>query len=202
MNYLAHLFLSKTDDHSLVGNLLGDFMNGWDVEDMPPGVLAGLQNHRAIDGYTDSHSVVRELRTLFSPERRRFAGIILDVAFDHYLLKHWDQFSSEDLDSFFDRVYESLNRTMHLMPERMQLVVTSMLSYRWLDTYRELDGVGFALDRMSQRLRVKNALPGSITEVKDNDVAIDSGFCNFFPDLLAFVAERDRSDPPTNNKSK
>lgn len=190
MNYLAHLFLAKPDDHSLMGNLLGDFLNGSDLDHFPDKVQAGVHNHRAIDGFTDSHPVVRELRSVFSPARRRFAGIILDVAFDHYLLRYWDKYSTEELDEFYNRVYKSLGETRHLMPERMKMVVTSMLEHRWLDAYLHLDGVGYALDRMSERLRMKNSLPGSIEEVRAHDSAIDQGFREFFPDLMKFVSER------------
>lgn len=188
MNYLAHLFLSPRDDESIMGNLMGDFMNGTPLESLPPTVQAGVRAHRAIDAYTDDHPEVRDLRTLFSPQRRRFAGIILDVAFDHYLLKHWDRFSAEALEDFLQRVYASLERGHSKMPKRMAGVVSSMLNHRWLDTYRQLDGVGYALDRMATRLRIENSLPGSIEEVQQNDASIDAGFQRFFPELQSFAA--------------
>ena len=79
MNYLAHLALAQPNHHSLVGNLLGDFCKGVPLNSLPTTILAGLANHRAVDSFTDQHPLVRQSRLLFSAQRRRFAGIALDV---------------------------------------------------------------------------------------------------------------------------
>ena len=88
MNYFAHLVLSQPTIESTVGNLLGDFARGVDQSKLEPAVLAGLKNHRAVDRFTDSHPEISALRQCFSSKRRRFAGIALDVYFDHLLMNH------------------------------------------------------------------------------------------------------------------
>ena len=73
MNYLAHAVLAKPNLYSLTGNLLGDFCKGMPLDTLHPDIRAGLLNHRATDSFTDQHPQVRQLKTLFSPTRRRFA---------------------------------------------------------------------------------------------------------------------------------
>ena len=95
MNHFAHLVLAQPTVESTVGNLLGDFARGVDAEALPPPVRAGLLNHRAVDRFTDSHPLISEMKLGFSRRRRRFAGIALDIYFDHLLMNHWEQFAAE-----------------------------------------------------------------------------------------------------------
>ena len=96
MNHFAHLVLSQPTVESTVGNLLGDFARGLDQSTLSPAVLAGLKNHRAVDRFTDNHPKVNALKQCFSKKRRRFAGIALDVYFDHLLMRHWHQFDQRN----------------------------------------------------------------------------------------------------------
>lgn len=88
MNYLAHLFLADDTPESLLGNLLGDFMKGVVKEQFSNSIQQGIELHRKIDSYTDSHPVVRNAKHLISLERRRYAGVLLDVFYDHFLAKY------------------------------------------------------------------------------------------------------------------
>ena len=49
-----------------------------------PGSLRwrGVQLHRAIDAYTDSHPVIEQLRRDLPTHLRRYAGILIDLSFD------------------------------------------------------------------------------------------------------------------------
>ena len=95
---------------SKVGNLLGDFMRGVREPDLPEAVRLGLHNHRLVDRFTDHHPLVIESRALFSPQRRRFAGVALDVLFDHFLIRHWSRFHDTPLAQAIDKDYRLLRR--------------------------------------------------------------------------------------------
>ena len=62
MNYLAHLYLSPDDDLSRLGNVMGDFVRDVEVATLPEPVQKGIRMHQSIDAFTDSHSIVRELK--------------------------------------------------------------------------------------------------------------------------------------------
>ena len=181
LNYLAHLYFSDTNVESRVGNLLGDFARGVDITQLPVPVRQGLINHRVIDQFTDTHPQVRELKTLFSPQRRRFSGIVLDVLFDHFLIHHWHRYSTEPLDQFIDQAYHDLHRGYPLMPGRMKRVVGKMIEGDWIRSYEDIDQVGFALDRIAGRIRFRNNFTGSISEVQQQYAVLEAGVPTVFP---------------------
>ena len=189
MNYLAHLLISPEDSLSRLGNIMADFMRGVDPEALPEEVWEGIQLHRSVDGFTDSHEVVRDLRKFFSPGKRRFSGIVLDVVFDHFLIKHWEKYTSEDFNIFVDKCYADLWQHRELMPPRMEMVVGWMIKRDWIRSYAELDHVGRALDGLAGRLKLKHDFHGSIEEVHEHSESIEAGFLTFFPELLIHVKQ-------------
>jgi len=187
MNYLAHLMISPEDGLSRLGNIMADFMRDVDQESLPDKVWEGVQLHRSVDSFTDSHEVVKDLRKHFSPAKRRFSGIVLDVVFDHFLIKYWEKYSSSEFHGFVDHCYEDLWQHRELMPPRMEMVVGWMIKRDWIRSYAELDHVGRALDGLAGRLKLKHDFHGSIEEVHHNYKAIESGFLKFFPELLQHI---------------
>ena len=187
MNFLAHCFLAQPNRQSLYGNLLGDFIKGADLMSLSKPVLLGLENHREVDHFTDRHSVLPPLKKVLSPQRRRFAGLISDVAFDYYLIKHWSMFTSRDLDEFVELVYAELRLVQPMMHASMKRSVQFMFDDDGLRTNRDLVGVGRTLDRLSHRIRFKNKLVGAIEEVELNYAAYDAAFLRLFPELLVHI---------------
>ncbi|OFI36120.1 acyl carrier protein phosphodiesterase [Alteromonas lipolytica] len=190
MNYLAHLFLSKPTADSCFGNLLGDFRRGVQLADYSEAVQAGVSNHIFVDKFTDNHELVRDARHLVSAPRRRFAGIMLDVVFDHFLLKHWDRYSAKAFSTFSEEAYACLEQRVDVMPDAMQPMIKSMLHHRWLDTYKDLSGVNRALERTADRIRFKHDFHGSIDEVHRHYAQFEQTFLAFFPHLITAVQQQ------------
>ena len=78
MNYLAHLLLAEDTEESLLGNFLGDFVKGNIGTRYSPAIARGILLHRKVDAFTDTHPITKSSRCLFSRQRRRYAGIIID----------------------------------------------------------------------------------------------------------------------------
>ena len=186
MNYLAHCFLAETSSESLVGNLLGDFCKGVDEKTLTANIYAGLLNHREVDRFTDSHPLVQQAKSCFSPQRRRFASIALDVLFDHFLIKNWHLYSDISFIEFKFETYQLLVQGSSLMPARMKLVMASVVKNDWFASYESVDGIGLALDRIANRIRFKNNFKGSIEDINRHYQPLDDMFKQFFPQLLAF----------------
>jgi acyl carrier protein phosphodiesterase len=87
MNYLAHLYLAGDSPESILGNLIGDFLKGTTVDSYSESIRKGIQLHKQVDRYTDLHDIVRKSKQLISPVNKRYAGIIVDVFYDHFLAK-------------------------------------------------------------------------------------------------------------------
>ena len=187
MNHLAHLFLAPDSELHRVGSLLGDFARGLDQSQLPEAVAQGLHHHWAVDAFTDQHPEVIASKRLFSAQRRRFAGVALDILYDHYLLRHWDRFSDVEQDAFIRQVYGELRANQHLMPPKMKRVTENIVRFDWFDSYRQLSNIGFALDRVAGRIRFRNSFAGMIDEIREHDRELEARFLAFFPDLRAFA---------------
>lgn len=187
MNYLAHLFLSGRTEQALIGGLLGDFVKGAIGDRYDARVCKGISLHRKIDRYTDDHEVVVASRKLVSKERRRFAGIMVDVFYDHFLARHWSRYAVPSLDEFTREVYAILLRHRDDFPQRLQYIVPRMVRDDWLGSYRELWRVGAALDGISRRLRRSNTLAGGLSELEANYTRLEGHFLAFFPQLMRHV---------------
>lgn len=185
MNHLAHLFLSPDSELHRVGSLLGDFARGLDPSALPPPICEGLRHHRAVDAFTDQHPDVTASKRLFSNQRRRFAGVALDILYDHYLLRHWHRFSPVPIDDFIDQVYRELQENQTMMPQTMQTVTSQIVRHDWFRSYQDLDSIGFALDRVASRIRFRHSFDGIIDEIRTYDLELEAHFLSFFPELQA-----------------
>ncbi len=189
MNYLAHAFLANQSDEALVGGLMGDFLKGRISEELPKKIRQGVIDHRGIDRFTDAHASVLDSKKLVSPLRRRFAGIMVDIFFDHFLARHWSQYSADPLQVFTTRVYETMYQHWHLLPDRLRKVLPLMADEDWLASYRNIDAIHASINGISlRRIRRKNSLHQGATELEQNYSQFESHFFDFFPDLIEFSA--------------
>ena len=192
MNYLAHLYLAEDTEESRLGNLLGDFVKG-PVAESPysPGIRKGIETHRKVDLFTDSHRKFLESKKLISPERRRFSGVILDLAFDHFLAKNWRAYADSDLGSFTQDVYDMLGKNRSILPEKLSSFLPRMIHEDWLGSYEKLEGVSLVIERISNRLERKfmrkNTLKGAASEIEANYGELERNFDEFFPDVISYV---------------
>jgi len=187
MNYLAHLYLAEPDDAVLLGSLMGDFVKGPLDGRHGAAITHGIALHRKIDSFTDSHPVVLASKARVSPERRRYAGIMVDMFYDHFLARYWTEFSDEPLAAFTRRVYAILARHEDILPERLRLMAPHMRQTDWLGSYAQVGSIHAALDRMGQRLRRENLLLGSAGELERDYAGFERDFRLFFPDVIRFA---------------
>jgi acyl carrier protein phosphodiesterase len=188
MNHFAHLVLAQPTVESTVGNLLGDFARGVDQQQLTPAIMAGLRNHRAVDRFTDNHPLVQEMKSGFSSQRRRFAGIALDIYFDHLLINHWDSFEQRSLAYLIVRFYQRMAEGQEMMPgENMRRVTKRMIEYDWFGSYREIDAIAESLDRVAERIRFANQFNNAIEDLQRNHDMIRDGFFEFYPQLQQHV---------------
>lgn len=191
MNYLAHLLLSHQTPEAITGAILGDFVKGRTAPGWSPAVQDAIRLHRAIDRYTDRHPLALASRALVSPARRRFAGVLVDVFYDHFLARHWHRFHDRALADFARDVYGVLLPQRARFPERLQRMLPYMAHDDWLGAYAEVAAVARALQGMARRLRYPARaapLASAIEELERNYGALEAHFGAFFPQLRAYAA--------------
>lgn len=193
MNHLAHFFLARRSAEAVVGAFLGDFVKGKIGEnDFPEQMRVEIMVHRYIDGFTDADESILQSKAIFKKTRRRFAGIALDVAFDHFLARNWSVYTNESLREFTQNVYEDLSRNLQYFPPNFQAVLPRMIADDWLASYKDFERVKFSLQRMSFRVRGGESLAQTFEEIKANYDFFDELFKEFFPRLQDFVNEKRR----------
>jgi acyl carrier protein phosphodiesterase len=168
---------------------MGDFVKGPLAGRYPEALMQGLMLHRRIDTFTDAHPVVHTSRARVGPERRRFAGIMVDMFYDHFLARNWGGYSTEPLQAFTGRVYGLLSEHHAILPGRLQQIAPRMAELDWLGSYQQVDAIHAALDRMGQRLKRGNRLLGAAEELTANYAALEGDFRTFFPDVVRFARE-------------
>lgn len=192
MNYLAHLCLTEDVPERIVGNLLGDFVKGAPEDRFPPGMVEGIRLHRAIDRFTDAHPLVHRAVARIGPERRRFAAVAIDMAFDHFLARDWLAADPRGFYTARQRAYAMLRTYRSTAPERAQPVIEAMAVDDWWASYAELDGITFALQRMSRRLSRPNALAETAHDIEWAYDGLANDFEAFWPEAHAFAAAHQR----------
>ena len=197
MNYLAHAWLARHSDEAMLGAILGDFVFGQStLQDWPVSIRSEIVRHRRIDRYTDDHPAVVAARGLFDAAGlRRYAGIVLDVYFDHCLARDWLRWNDVSLATFTSRVYRVLHEHRGELPPRLQAIAPRMAAHDWLGSYRQRRNVDAAVRGIATRLsRNGERLIACLDVLHANETAVDAAFEAFFPDLIA-AAQRLRIDP-------
>ncbi|KJV33343.1 ACP phosphodiesterase [Luteibacter yeojuensis] len=189
MNVLAHALLAGNDAGLRLGGVLGDFVRGTPDATLPPRVRDGIYLHRAIDGYTDTHPDVRAAREAMPPPFRRYAGIFLDVWFDHCLARDFARYCPVPLKVFSDNLRAELHAAGPLLPDGLKRFLGYMDANDLPAGYAELDRVAAALGGLSRRLSRANPVGESVPLLVAHDAMLRETFARFFPQLQGFAAE-------------
>ncbi|WP_349571766.1 ACP phosphodiesterase [Azotobacter salinestris] len=193
MNYLAHLHLGGPQPADLLGSLYGDFVRGPLQGRWPADIEAAIRLHRRIDAFTDSHPIVCQARMRFPAARRRYAGILLDVFFDHCLARSWADYAQEPLPLFTARVYALLAGEAQL-PGRLAELAPRMAQQDWLGSYRDFTVLERVLQGMQRRLSRSEGLDGALAELERLYEPLSNDFHALYPQLQDF-ARRHRGEP-------
>ena len=188
MNFLAHALLAGDDDDDRIGGLMGDFVKGFLPAGLPPALASGVALHRAIDSFADRHPAFIASRSRISATRRRVAGVLVDLFYDHLLARDWANYGAGSLDDYTAGIYAALQRYRGILPAPAEAVANRMQANDWLASYRDVAAVGRAIDLMAvHRLRQPNALVGGIEEFLADAPGFAADFSSFLPDAQAFA---------------
>jgi acyl carrier protein phosphodiesterase len=187
MNFLAHAYLSFAQEDILVGNFIADFVRGKEHQNYPKKVQVGIQLHQAIDAFTDSHPLVKEVQSYLQPRFGHYARVISDVFFDYFLAKNWAKYSTIPLEEFSQVTYQQLSDYPVPLPDAFQRMLYWMQQQNWLYAYRELSGIQSALDGLTRRARFDSKMNEASQVLLEKEGEIEALFFVFFQDLETFA---------------
>lgn len=181
MNFLAHALLAGQSPALVVGGVIGDWIKGPLPGGLPPDLAQGVALHRAIDAFVETHPAFSASRSRVSPARRRYAGVLVDIFYDHVLARDWDQYHAESLPNYCQSVYSHIQARSKDMHALATSAMGLMAQENWLQSYAGLNGISDVLIRMSQRARRPNPLAGGEEEF----LSSPSGYAKDFEWLLS-----------------
>ena len=181
MNFLAHAMLAGDHPALIVGGVIGDWIKGPLPGVLPDDLARGVALHRAIDSFAESQPAFRRSRSRISAARRRYAGVLVDVIYDHLLARNWDAVHHQPLGEYCSEVYSLIKVRMNDLPISSHPALMMMAKEDWLTSYAQIEGIADVLLRMSRRARQPNPLAnGELEFLSDVD-----GFSGDYHDWLA-----------------
>jgi len=189
MNHLAHFYLSHPHEELMVGGFLGDFVKGKLTGKHPDQIELGIRLHRAIDAYTDRHPLVKQSQHRMDPEFHRYAGIITDIVYDHFLAQNWQICSPVSLQEFSENACKLVIKAKPLLPQNALKTILWMQSSAALVRYKDEAFIDRALKNISRRLSRSNPLANGFQQFEQNRSALEDDFLNFIPELKSFAEQ-------------
>lgn len=187
MNFLAHIYLSGTNEKLMVGNFIGDYVKGRKYENYPDNIKQGILLHRQIDYFTDTHLKFREAKRLLVDEFGLYSGIIIDLLYDYFLAKNWNQYSDVTLREFAKWTHAVLLSNFFHLPKRVQAFLPFLIQNRRLESYASKNGIQKSLETMSRYTSLPDKSEIAINILKTNLNYFDDNFHSFMQDMIAFV---------------
>jgi acyl carrier protein phosphodiesterase len=185
LNFLAHALLAGDDPALVVGGVAGDWVKGVLPAGLPPDLARGVALHRAIDSHAESHPAFCRSRTRVSPQRRRYAGVLVDIYYDHLLASEWLSHHHQSLGEFSAAVYRQIEARIDELPADAPRVMRLMAEQDWLSSYAGMEGIADVLARMSRRIRQPNPLAGGEQELLADMEGFRGDFRHWLADARA-----------------
>jgi acyl carrier protein phosphodiesterase len=188
MNFLSHLYLSGKSEELIIGNFIADSVKGSNYNQFPSEIKKGILLHRKIDSFTDSHLIVEQSKQRLREKYRKYAGVIIDIYYDHFLASKWNNFSAETLNDYAQYIYRLINKHQSLLPLKSLHFYNYMVKYNILTAYAGLPGIKKVLQGMASRTKFESNMQYAAQDLKEHYQLFEKEFENFFPELQQFVS--------------
>lgn len=188
MNYLAHFYLSGDSEDLIIGNFIADTVKGSQLNNYSEEIKKGIALHRSIDSYTDTHPTVRKSKERLRKNYRKYANVIVDIFYDHFLARNWANYSNTPLLQYSESIYKTLDSKQHLFPHKSKLFYSYMTKNNILNAYAEIGGIDKVLYGMSRRATFISNMEKATNDLELYYELFEEEFRIFFPDLKNHVS--------------
>lgn len=183
MNFLAHFHLSGENELIAIGNFLGDFVRGSELANLPPTVQKGVQLHRFIDQFTDSHSQVKELNQIITPHFAKYAPVVSDIYFDYFLASNFSKFSPVSLRDYTNEVYQMMERNLPIFPKKASRFYHFMITRDIFYEYGNKGGLQHVFNGLSSRASFDSKMENGVDVLREYETEMRQMFEVFYPEL-------------------
>jgi len=188
MNFLAHAHLSGNNESVLFGNFIADAVKGKGFVNYNKDIQKGILLHRNIDSFTDNHVVFKKTLDRVRNNFGKYSGVAVDIYYDHFLAKSWDQYHDLDLKSFADHVYSILKKNYGLLPFRTKRLLPFLITQNWLYGYSNLSDLEMVFYGMDRRTGFKSGMTKAVKVLQQNYSEINKDFDEFYPQIIIYTS--------------
>lgn len=186
MNFLAHIYLSGDNQLVTIGNFIADGIKGNSYKKFPKEIQTGILLHREIDTFTDNHDTVRKSTKRLHKKYSHYAGVIVDILYDHFLAKNWTEYCDVPLNEYSEKFYDSLQEHFEILPTRTQKMMPYMIADNWLLSYASIEGITRVLEGMNRRTNLQSGMNLAVNELEEFYDDFEKEFTVFFNEVIAF----------------
>jgi acyl carrier protein phosphodiesterase len=187
MNFLAHIYLSGNEDDVKIGNFIGDYIKGSAFHIYPDKIKQGILLHRFIDSFTDKNTHTLDAKKLFAPKYRKYAGIVIDIIYDHFLATNWERYSYISLRDFIDHFHGLLLDKNDMLPAEVQNFVPKLIKNDRIYSYKDVEGIRSVLSTMSKYTSLPDHSDFAIEVLNANYEFLKQNFLLFFSDIIYYI---------------
>ncbi|MFN3705129.1 MAG: ACP phosphodiesterase [Thermoflexales bacterium] len=152
-------------------------------------ILAGVKCHIAVDRFTDAHPLVQQSQARIQPPFHRFAAVLVDVFYDHFLARDWHCYATTPFRLWVDEVYAQFLSYEGGLHTALREGLCRMVREDWLGQYHSLEGIAAILQRMARRLSRPTLLGQAASQLEAHYDALRADFHAYFPQLQQFVTD-------------
>lgn len=174
----------------MLGNFMGDFIKGRGyLQQYSAEIIKGVELHRSIDEFTDSHPTVTESKNRLRPKYRHYSGVIVDVFYDHFLAANWNKFHPQPLEQFAQQAYQTILNFKGVLPDELRNMMPYMINGNWLVNYSNLEDINRSLSGMARRTPYQSKMEEAVTDLREHYKDFEKEFMEFYPQLDAFCKD-------------
>lgn len=167
---------------------MADEVKGRDLSMHVSGIERGIRLHRAIDSFTDTHPSLRAGRERVRSYAGRYAGVVMDLFYDHLLASQWSRWQAEELPVFAQRMYGLLMAHEAMMPAATRYMLGFMVERDWLSNYATIEGIGRSIHGLSRRVVEGAVMSGAEAVLAEHIETYRAEFDVFLPEIRTHTA--------------
>lgn len=171
----------------MLGNFIGDYVKGQNYQKYPEKVAQGILLHRSIDHFTDKHPDVLVCNRLLKEGYGRYAGVVSDVFFDHFLAANWPDYADCTLRQFAKHAHAVLLSNFGLLPFRVKQFLPFLIQHKRLESYAKRENLHQVFEIMSRRTSLPLNTEWAMQVLVQEYDQFEASFRRFFAEMIAYV---------------
>ncbi|HJS01190.1 MAG TPA: acyl carrier protein phosphodiesterase, partial [Flavobacterium sp.] len=136
------------------------------------------------------HPVFRQSTKRLHQNYHHYAGVIVDIFYDHFLAKNWSHYSEENLENYTSLFYQSLHNNYEFLSDKTKQILPYIEKQNWLLSYQTIEGIQQILTQMDRRTKNSSNMRFASEELRTHYADFEKEFTLFFEEIKNYCAQK------------